>query len=69
MTLMQDIRSILREEIKLEKIREYGSWTIYRSAEKTERGYDLFVAVKDGCVPIEGIDLPDLIADIDEAER
>lgn len=62
-------------------IQEHKGWKIYGASVKTEKGYPLYVAckctiiyagmhacgVKQHC--IEGVDLPNLKADIEEAER
>jgi len=50
-------------------IKEHRGWRIYLASERTLKDHPYFVAVKNDKAPIEGIDLPDLEADINEAER
>lgn len=55
-------------------IKQHKGWKIYRLEEAylmhpAEQWIDLLIAHKLRHDPITGVDLPDLIADIDEAER
>ncbi|RLC88052.1 MAG: hypothetical protein DRJ03_04080 [Chloroflexi bacterium] len=52
----------------MKKICEHKNWTIYQHNVKTTKGLPIYVAVKNRDHVMEGIDVPDLIADIDEAE-
>jgi len=52
----------------------YGEWKIYRFKEAylmqpANRWIDLFIAYKPKAGIMEGVDVPDLLADIDEASR
>jgi hypothetical protein len=48
----------------MKQILTYNGWQIYQLSSK-----DRYVAIKEGKHPIEGVDVPDLKADIDEAEK
>jgi len=52
----------------MRKICEHKNWAIYQHSVKTTKGLPIYVAVKNRDHVMEGIDIPDLIADIDEAE-
>lgn len=52
----------------MKSIRAHKGWIIYKATITTSKGLPYYIAVKNN-VAIEGIDLPDLIADIDEAEK
>jgi len=54
--------------LPMKPIQTHKGWRIYKASIHTSKGYPYYLAVKDD-VAIEGIDLPDLIGDIDEAER
>ena len=49
-------------------IKEHRGWRIFLATVKTDKGLPYYFAVKNDSV-MEGVDLPDLIADIDEAEK
>ncbi len=52
----------------MKKTREHKNWTIHQLSVKTEKNLPIYVAVKNRDHIMEGVDIPDLIADIDEAE-
>jgi len=52
----------------VKKICEHKNWIIYKHSVKTEKGLPVYAAVKNRDHVMEGVDIPDLIADIDEAE-
>jgi hypothetical protein len=51
----------------LKFVKKYRGWRIWLLSVTTPHGIPIYVAVKDDRA-VEGVDLPDLEADIDEAE-